>query len=90
MSFEADAYEELPLAKNNVYSTTGKGKKKVTTVTNLDPAEDNGFLTSLDIPLSRHVTLSGLYSRSLRDHDDLAGFSFTFLLRPPPKLPASK
>ena len=90
MSFEADAYEELPLAKNNVYSTTGKGKKKVTTVTNLDPAEDNGFVTSLDIPLSRNVTLSGLYSRSLRDHDDLAGFSFTFLLRPPPELSASK
>ena len=90
MSFEANAYEELPLAKNNVYSTTGKGKKKVTTVTNLDPAEDNGFVTSLDIPLSRNVTLSGLYSRSLRDHDDLAGFSFTFLLRPPPELPVSR
>ena len=27
-TFEADAYEELPLAKNLVYSTTGKGKKK--------------------------------------------------------------
>jgi hypothetical protein len=84
-TFEADAYEELPLAKNIVYSTTGKGKKKVTTSTNEDPAEDNGFITSLDIPLSRHVTLSGFYNRSLRDHDDLAGFSFTFLLKPPPR-----
>jgi hypothetical protein len=37
-SFEADAYEELPLAKDLVYSTTGKGKKKVTTSTNQDPA----------------------------------------------------
>ena len=52
MSFEADAYEELPLAKDLVYSTTGKGKKKVTTSTNEDPAEDNGFITSLDIPLT--------------------------------------
>jgi len=82
-TFEADAYEELPLAKNLVYSTTGKGKKKVTTSTNEDPAEDNGFITSLDIPLSRHVTLSGFYNRSLRDHEDVAGFSFTFLLKPP-------
>jgi hypothetical protein len=86
-SFEADAYEELPLAKNLVYSTTGKGKKKVTTSTNQDPGEDNGFLISLDIPLSRHVTMSGFYSRSLRDHDDIGGFSFTFLLKPPPREP---
>ena len=85
MSFEAEAYEELPLDKNLVYSTTGKGKKKVTTATNLDPAEDNGFLTSLDIPLSRHVTMSGFYNRSLRDHDDVGGFSFTFLLKAPPQ-----
>jgi len=81
MSFEADAYEELPLAKDLVYSTTGKGKKKVTTSTNEGPAEDNGFLTSLDIPLTRHMTLSGFYDRSLIDHDDVAGFSFTFFLR---------
>ena len=85
MSFAADAYEELPLDKNLVYSTTGSGKKKVTTATNTDPAEDNGFITSLDIPLSRHVTMSGFYSRSLRDREDTAGFSFTFLLRPPPR-----
>jgi hypothetical protein len=88
MSFEANAYEELPLATNLVYSTTGKGKKKVTTSTNLDPSEDNGFITSLDIPLSRHLTMSGFYNRSLRDHDDVAGFSFTFLLRAPPRLAA--
>lgn len=87
MSFEADAYEELPLDNNLVYSTTGKGKKKVTTATNTDPAEDNGFITSLDIPLSRHVTMSGFYSRSLRDHDDVGGFSFTFLLKAPPQPP---
>jgi hypothetical protein len=85
MSFAADAYEELPLDKNLVYSTTGSGKKKVTTATNTDPAEDNGFITALDIPLSRHITMSGFYSRSLRDREDTAGFSFTFLLRPPPR-----
>jgi hypothetical protein len=90
MSFEAEAYEQLPLKADLIYSTTGSGKKKVTTSTNVGPAEDNGFLTSLDIPLSPHVTMSGFYSRSLRDHDDVAGFSFTFLLRPPPRSPVTQ
>jgi hypothetical protein len=85
MSFEANAYEVLPLKPNLIFSTTGRGKKQVTTATNIGPAEDNGFLTSLDIPLSPHVTLSGYYDHSLRDHDDVGGFSFTFLLRPPPR-----
>jgi hypothetical protein len=85
MTFEAEAYEELPLATDIVYSTTGKGKKKKTTATNVGPAEDNGFTANLDIPVQRHITLSGFYSRSLRDHDDVAGFSLTFLLKAPPK-----
>jgi hypothetical protein len=85
LSFEANAYEELPLDTNLVYSTATKGKKKVTTATNTDPAEDNGFITSLDVPLSPHLTLSGFYNRSLRDHDDLAGFSLTLILRAPPR-----
>ena len=86
-TFEADAYEQLPLDNDLIYSTTGSGKKKVTTATNTDPAEDNGFITSLDIPLNPHVTMSGFYSRSLRDHDDVGGFSFTFLLKAPPRPP---
>jgi hypothetical protein len=85
ITFEADAYEELPTAKDFVYSTTVKGKKKVTTATNVDPSEDNGFITSLDIPITPHMTMSGFYNRSLRDHDDVAGFSFTFLLKAPPQ-----
>ncbi len=85
MTFEADAYEVLPLKPDLIFSTTGKGKKQVTTTTNIGPAEDNGFLTSLDIPLAPHVTLSGFYTRSLRDHDDVGGFSFTFLVKAPPR-----
>ena len=85
MDFEADAYEELPLDKDFVYSTTGAGKKKVTTATNIDPAEDNGFITLLDIPLSHTITMTSFYSHSLRDHNDIAGFSFTFVLTAPPR-----
>ncbi len=85
ISFSADAYEQLPLSSTTVYSTTGRGKKKVTTASTTSAGEDNGFITSLDIPINPHVTLSGFYNRSLRAHDDVAGFSFTFLLRAPPR-----
>ncbi len=85
LEFSADAYEDMPLSHETLYSTTGKGRKKVTTATNAGVAEDNGFLTALDIPIQRHVTLSGFYNRSLRNHDDTAGFSLTFFLRAPPR-----
>lgn len=83
-SFSANAYEELPVSGQTVYSTTGKGKKKVTTSTKQSLGEDNGFQTSLDIPLQPHLTLSGFYNRSLRNRTDTAGFSLTFLLKAPP------
>lgn len=82
INFDAQVYEQLPLAKDLVYSTTGKGKKKVTTSTNVGPAEDNGLLSSVDIPMSPHATFSVFYNRSIRDGEDVAGFSLTFLLRP--------
>lgn len=87
-TFEADAYESLPISGQTLYSTTGKGKKKVTTATSSGIAEDNGFMTSLDIPLSGHLILSGIYNRSLRSHIDTAGFSLTFLMKAPPREPA--
>ena len=85
INFESDAYEELPLNAQTHYSTTGKGKKKVTTATGKTEAEDNGFINSIDIPLGGHVTLSGFYNRSLINKIDTAGFSLTFLLRAPPR-----
>lgn len=83
INFDAQMYEQLPMAKDLVYSTTGKGKKQVTTSTNVGPAEDNGLLSSLDIPLNPHVTFSSFYNHSIRDSDDLGGFSLTFILRSP-------
>ncbi len=85
LNFSASAYENLPIAAQTLYSTTGRGKKKVTTATGKSVAEDNGFETSLDIPLTTHVTLSGFYNRSLRSRIDTVGFSFLFLLKAHPK-----
>ena len=85
INFSADAYEDLPVASQTIFSTTGKGKKKKTTSTTQGAAEDNGFTNSLDIPLSGHLVLSGFYNRSLRNHIDTVGFSFTYLLKAPPR-----
>jgi hypothetical protein len=89
ITFTAGAYEELPLSTQTITSTTTNGKKGtqlkiITTTTNRSVGEDNGFLNTLDIPLSGHVTLSGFYNRSLRNKIDTAGFSLTFLLKAPP------
>ena len=85
INFEAAAYENLPIGAETLLSSTGKGRKKVTTTTKQGAAEDNGFLTSLDIPVTGHITLTGFYNRSLRNKIDTAGFSLTFLLKAPPK-----
>ena len=90
LSFTSDAYEELPITTQTVTSTTTNGKKgtqlkTITTKSEHSVGEDNGFLNTLDIPINPHVTLSGFYNRSLRNKIDTAGFSFTFLLRAPPR-----
>ena len=73
----------LPLDPSTIHSAARSGKKKATAAaTN---AEDNGFTTSLDIPVSGRTTLSGFYDRSIRNDDDTTGFSLTFLLKPASK-----
>lgn len=91
LNFTVDAYENLPLENQSTYRTVRNLKKRTKTSveTGTGPAEDNGFETSLDIPLNPHVVLSGFYDRSLRQHEDTAGFSFTFLLRVPKPAPKS-
>jgi len=54
-----------------------------TTVTTV--AEDNGFTAIAGIPLTWHVTLSGYYNRSLRQHLDTVSFGVTYVLRGKPK-----
>lgn len=84
-TFSANAYEDLPVAAQTLYSTTGKGKKKVTIATGKSVPEDNGIQTSLDIPIQPHLTLSGFYNRSIRSQINTTGFSLTFLLKAPPR-----
>jgi len=86
--FETDAYENLPLGSQTITSSTVHGKKGQQTTATSTPAsagEDNGFLNTLDVPLTPHFKLSGFYNRSLRERDDTVGFSITYLLRAPPR-----
>lgn len=81
MSFDVEAYEELPLNQSTIYSITGAGRKKANKTAATNSAEDNGFNTSLDVPVGPHITFSGFFNRSVRTNDDIAGLSATFLLK---------
>jgi hypothetical protein len=82
MSFESDAYEQLPIGDQKIYGPSRHGN--ATVVTGHNVTEDNGFTNSLDVPLNNHITLSGYYSRSLRIHSDTAAVGITFVLRAAP------
>jgi hypothetical protein len=79
MSFESDAYEQLPIGDQKIYGPSRHGN--ATVVTGHNVTEDNGFVNALDIPLTNNVTLSGYYSRSLRIDSDTAAIGITYVLR---------
>ena len=83
MSFEADAYESLPIGDQRVFGTITRKGKTVQVLEGTGAAEDNGFSTSLLSPLGRHLSFTGYYTRSLRQHSDTVGFSFMYALRIP-------
>jgi len=85
LSFESDAYEQLPIGDQKTYGPSRNGKATVVTGHNI--SEDNGFTNSLDIPLDRHTTFSAYYNRSLRIHNDTVAIGITYVLRqtPPPE-----
>jgi hypothetical protein len=82
ISFESDAYEQLPIGDQKIYGPSRNGR--ATVVTGHSAIEDNGFINALDIPLGGHITFSGYYSRSLRLHTDSAAIGITYVLRSAP------
>ena len=83
--FESDVYEQLPIGDQKIYGPSRRGK--ATIVTGHNVSEDNGFTSSLDLPIDRHTTLTGYYSRSLRLRIDSVGIGLTYVLRAPPQNP---
>jgi hypothetical protein len=82
ISFETEAYEQLPIGDQKIYGPPRKNKPPLVTGHNV--TEDNGFINALDVPLDRHITFSGYYSRSLRFRADTAAIGVTYVLRPVP------
>ncbi len=80
MSFETDAYEQLPIGDQKIYGPSRKGRPPIVTGHNV--IEDNGFINAVDIPVDRHINFSGYYSRSLRLRYDTAAIGVTYVLRP--------
>lgn len=80
------AYEQLPIGHQTVYTTVSPPGAPTTTVNSSTGAsEDNGFTTSLAIPLTDKLTLSGFYNRSLRQHLDTVSTGVTYVLRGTPR-----
>jgi hypothetical protein len=80
------AYEQLPMGKQTVYTIVGSPNDPTrTVVAGSNVSEDNGITTSLGIPLTDHITWSGYYNRSFRQHLDTVSTGFTFVLRGTPR-----
>jgi hypothetical protein len=79
VTFEADAFEQLPIGDQKIYGPSKKGG--ATEVIGHHVTEDNGFIAAIDMPLNRHATLSSYYSRSLRQYTDTVAFGITYVLR---------
>jgi hypothetical protein len=92
-SLQSVAYEELPFGSQTVYTVVnpprgaappGPGASPSNVITSTGASEDNGFTTSAGIPLTAHLTLSGYYNRSLRQHQDTVSMGMTYVLRGTP------
>lgn len=75
------AYEQLPMGGQTVYTDQGPDGQTHTILYNNSASEDNGFTTSVGIPLTSHLTLSSYYNRSLRRHLDTTSFGITYVWR---------
>jgi hypothetical protein len=79
------AYEQLPLGDQKLYTIIPRpGAPPLTVVAGRRVSEDNGFTTSVGVPLTANLTLSSDYNRSLRLHLDTASIGITWVLRGTP------
>ena len=83
---QSAVYEQVPIGSQTLYTDAGPpGAPAVTVVTGNSLGRDNGVTTSIGIPLSAHITLSGYYNRSLLEHVDTVSAGFTYVLRGNPR-----
>ncbi|WP_263375485.1 hypothetical protein [Granulicella aggregans] len=88
MYFRSLAYEQLPLGDQKIYSSLSQpgqpGHPSMEVVTGRKISEDNGFTSSMSIPLTEHWIFQSYYNRSLRFRIDTGYFGFTYVLKGTP------
>jgi hypothetical protein len=82
VSLQSVVYEQLPIGDQKNYSILSRpGFPATTVVTGRRVNEDNGFTTTIYIPLTSHLMLTSSYNRSLRLHLDTASTGVTFVFK---------
>ena len=82
ISLQSVVYEQLPIGDQKEYSTlTRPGFPNITVVSGRRVNEDNGFTTTMYVPLTSHLMWTSSYNRSLRLHLDTASTGVTFAFR---------
>ncbi len=81
LALDLEAYEQLPLGAQIVYSRTAR--KKGALLNQASDAEDNGVSVELGAPAVRRLALSASYSHSIRLDDTTVGLSLALLLHAP-------
>jgi hypothetical protein len=79
------AYELLPTGQQTVYAAENPpavGLAQLPAFTGTGISEENGFTTTLGMPLSDHITLWSYYNRSLRQSTDTVSVGITYVVRP--------
>ena len=83
LNLEGDAYEQLPLGNQKVYTQVTRKGKKVTVKGASSNAEDNGITGTIYIPTQKHLEISAYANRSFRLADTTVGLTLTFSLKAP-------
>ena len=77
------AYELLPIGQQTVYVTDiSPGQPASTVAAGSGISEENGFTTTLGVPLGKHVALWSYYDRGLRQKTDTVSVGITYVWKP--------
>jgi hypothetical protein len=88
VALDLQFYEAMPLAIQSLFGTIGQksaksgGRSKQVYQGTNGNAEDNGITVEVGVPISRSLTLSGNYNRSLIQDGQIVGFSLAWSLHP--------
>ncbi len=81
-SIQSVLYEQLPIGNQTIYASQGPpGSQGPAAVTGNGIGHDVGVTTSVGIPLTAHLTLSGYYNRSFEQNLDTVSMGVTYVLR---------